>query len=150
VSEIDNSLTVKTGGIEVPGLVKRRARTTVELRDGQSFAIAGLLQAQNQRTVEQLPWLGSIPVIGALFRSTQFQQRETELVVVITPNLVKPAKPGAPLTSPLDTTMAANDVDLFLGGQLEVAKPRVQAIRDYIAVNGAALGAHGHIVGGIQ
>ena len=128
VSDIDPTLSVQSGGVAVPGIIKRRANTTVELRDGQAFAIAGLLQAQNQRTVDQLPWLANMPILGVLFRSQAFQQRETELVVIVSPSLVKPAKPGQPLESPLDTRMPANDLDAFG------------------AVNGQALGAYGHIV----
>jgi len=95
VSEIDPAVSVSVGGgIVVPGLSKRRAKTFVELKDGQSFAIAGLIQNFSQRTVEQLPWLGSLPIIGALFSSKEFLERETELVVIVTPHLVKPAKPG--------------------------------------------------------
>ena len=123
VSDIDPSLSVAVGGgISVPGLTKRRAKTNVELQDGQSFAIAGLLQLQSNRSIDQFPWLGSIPVLGALFRSTEFQERETELVVIVTPHLVKPAKPGELLATPLDTTLPANDVDLFVNGQLELRR----------------------------
>jgi pilus assembly protein CpaC len=94
----------------------------VELRDGQSFAIAGLLQASSTRTLDQLPWLGTIPVLGALFRSSQFQQNETELVVLVTPYLVKPVPPGKQLKTPLDSSLAGNDLDFFLNGRPEVAK----------------------------
>jgi pilus assembly protein CpaC len=100
----------------------RRASTAVELRDGQSFALAGMLQTTANRDTDQVPWLGSIPVIGALFRSQAFQNSETELVVIVTPHLVKPAKPGQPLKIPQDTTVPANDVDQFLVGDLEIKK----------------------------
>jgi pilus assembly protein CpaC len=142
VSELDASVAVNTGTVSVPGLTKRRARTTVELRDGQSFAIAGLLQTQSDRTVEQLPWLGSIPVIGALFRSTEFRSRETELVVIVTPQIVKPARPGMLLATPLDTSLPANDLDLFVSGKQEVKRN----MREEVAANGALLGRHGHIL----
>jgi pilus assembly protein CpaC len=122
VSSIDEALAVTIGGVSVPGLLVRRAQTTVELRDGQSFAIAGLLQANSTRTLDQLPWLGTIPVLGALFRSSQFQQNETELVVLVTPYLVKPVPPGKELKTPLDTSLAGNDLDFFLYGRPEVAK----------------------------
>ena len=146
VSEIDRSISVNTGIVSVPGLSKRRAKTTVELRDGQSFAIAGLLQAINERDIEQFPWLGSVPVLGTLFRSTSFRQRETELVVIVTPHLVKPAKPGAVIETPLDTTVPSNDVDLFLMGKLDRKKVRPAAIEQYITVAGAVAGPHGHIL----
>ncbi|MGH6838768.1 MAG: type II and III secretion system protein family protein [Methylocella sp.] len=122
VSSIDEALAVTIGGVSVPGLLVRRAQTTVELRDGQSFAIAGLLQANSTRALDQLPWLGTIPVLGALFRSSQFQQNETELVVLVTPYLVKPVPPGKQLKTPLDTSLAGNDLDFFLYGRPEVAK----------------------------
>ncbi len=122
VSNIDEALAVTIGGVSVPGLLIRRAQTTVELRDGQSFAIAGLLQASSTRALDQLPWLATIPVLGALFRSSQFQQNETELVVLVTPYLVKPVPPGKQLKTPLDSSLAGNDLDFFLNGRPEVAK----------------------------
>ena len=84
VSELDFTQAIQISGFTVPSLTKREARTTIELRDGQSFAIAGLLQSRNQRDISQLPWIGSVPVIGALFRSAAYQQEETDLVVIVT------------------------------------------------------------------
>ncbi len=143
VSEIDPTLAVAVGGgVSVPGLTKRRAKTNVELTDGQSFAIAGLLQSQANRSIDQLPYLGSIPILGALFRSTEFQERETELVVIVTPALVDPARPGQVLASPLDSTLPANDLDLFLGGQMEVPRDR----RTFVTSRRGAIGPRGHII----
>ncbi len=143
VSDIDPTLAVAVGGgVSVPGLTKRRAKTNVELRDGQSFAIAGLLQSQSTRSIDQLPWLGSIPVLGALFRSTAFQERETELVVIVTPALVRPTKPGQALASPLDTTLPANDVDLFVDGRMEVTRDP----RAFVTSRGTAATPYGHIL----
>jgi len=143
VSNIDPSISVPTGGgIAVPGLIKRRARTSVQLRDGQSFAIAGLLQNQSTRTVEQVPWLGSIPIIGTLFSSKNFQESETELVVIVTPAIVKPAKPGQLLASPLDTTMPPNDLDYFASGKIEVRRN----MREFVTKEGATVGPHGHLI----
>lgn len=125
VSDLDYTNAVLINSIAVPAITLRRARTTVELRDGQSFAIAGLIQEKSQRDIEQLPWLGSVPVLGALFRSTEFQKRETELVALVTPYLVKPVPPGNKdprLKTPLETTMAGNDFDLFLRGKAELSK----------------------------
>jgi pilus assembly protein CpaC len=124
VSELDYSNGVTLQGVQIPGLVKRRTKTTIELRDGQSFAIAGLLQAQSSRTVQEVPWLGQVPVLGALFRSPSFQQKETELVVIVTPYLVKPLAPGKQLRTPLDTSLAGNDLDFFLNARAEVPKSR--------------------------
>ncbi|QDM39624.1 type II and III secretion system protein family protein [Altererythrobacter sp. TH136] len=93
VSSIDSSASVTVNGLTVPGLQTRRASTTVELRDGESFAIAGLLRNDYQTTVRQLPLLGNIPILGALFRSSSFQKGETELLIVVTPRLVAPIRP---------------------------------------------------------
>ena len=143
VSDIDPTLSVAVGGgISVPGLTTRRAKTSVELRNGQSFAIAGLLQTQSNRNIQQLPWLGSIPVLGALFRSTAFQNKETELVVIVTPELVRPTKPGEPLTSPLETTLPANDVDLFVDGKTDITRDR----RALVTSRGQVVGPYGHIL----
>ena len=146
VSEIDPSVSVSTGVVSVPGLSKRRAKTTVELRDGQSFAIAGLLQAITHREIEQFPWLGSVPVIGALFRSAAFRQRDTELVMIVTPHLVNPAGPGALIETPLDTMVPSNDVDLFLMGKLELKRDRPAAVQHYVTTNEVIAGRHGHIL----
>lgn len=94
VSSIDSSASVTINGLTVPGLQTRRASTTVELRDGESFAIAGLLRNDFQTTVRQLPLLGNIPILGALFRSSSFQKGETELMIVVTPRLVAPLRPN--------------------------------------------------------
>jgi len=149
VSDIDPAISINTAGVTVPGLSKRKARTNIELRDGQSFAIAGLLQAISERNLEQLPWLSSIPVIGALFRSSEFRKRNTELVVIVTPFLVKPAKPGQLLGTPLDTRQPSNDLDYFINGNMDVQKasaPGATPLQDYIAVNGQALGPYGHML----
>ena len=93
VSSIDSTASISVNGLVVPGLQTRRVSTTLELRDGESFAIAGLLRKDFQTTVRQLPGLGSIPILGALFRSTSFQKGETELLIIVTPRLVKPIRP---------------------------------------------------------
>src|SRR5690606_30102419 len=93
VSAIDPAASLQVGGISIPGLKTRRASTTLELRDGESFAIAGLLQRDFETTINQVPLLGGIPILGALFRSTQFQKGETELLIVVTPRLVQPIRP---------------------------------------------------------
>jgi pilus assembly protein CpaC len=125
VSQLDPTGSLTIGGTQVPGLTVRRAETTIELRDGQSFAMAGLLQSTNTRDESQLPWIGEVPVLGALFRSAAFQRKETDLVIIVTPRLVRPARPGEKLATPLDNRLASNDRELFLRGQLEVpaAKP---------------------------
>jgi len=94
VSAIDPTASITIGSITIPGLRTRRASTTLELRDGESFAIAGLLQEDFKTSINQLPVLGSIPILGALFRSSNYQKGQTELLIVVTPHLVAPLKPG--------------------------------------------------------
>ncbi|WP_375783761.1 type II and III secretion system protein family protein [Bradyrhizobium sp. Pha-3] len=142
VSELDFSNAVTIAGTTIPALTRRDARTTVELRDGQSFAIAGLLQTRNQQDVSQLPWIGSVPVLGSLFSSKSYQQQETDLVIIVTPRLVAPAVPGQQLASPLDSRLPANDVDFFLNGQMEVRK----RYDDYVNSGGDVKGPYGHII----
>jgi pilus assembly protein CpaC len=120
VSQLDPTNTVSTGPIAIPALIVRRASTVVELRDGQSFAIAGLLQSINQQTQEQLPWIADVPILGALFRSASFERKETDLAIIVTPRLVKPARPGERLRTPADSSLPANELELFLTGQQEV------------------------------
>jgi pilus assembly protein CpaC len=142
VSELDFTNAVSISGTIIPALTRRDARTTVELRDGQSFAIAGLLQTRNRQDVSQLPWIGSVPVLGTLFRSSSYQQQETDLVIIVTPRLVAPAAPGQALASPLDSRLPANDVDFFLNGQMEVRK----RYDDYVNSGGDVKGPYGHII----
>lgn len=119
VSEIDPNNTLRVNDTEIPSLITRRAKTTVELRDGQSFAVAGLLQSQHTKAQRQLPWIGQVPVIGALLRSASFEKNETDLVIIVTPRLVQPAIPGQKLLTPFDKAVASNDVDFFLRGKME-------------------------------
>jgi len=125
VSQIDPTNTMSIGGITIPSLIVRRANTTVELHDGQSFAIAGLLQANSTTGAQQLPWLGDIPVIGALMKSASFQKNETELTIIVTPRLVRPARPIDVIKTPLDDRLPPNDMDFFLLGKHEVRRPAV-------------------------
>jgi pilus assembly protein CpaC len=90
VSELDWSAPIRLEGYIIPGITTRRASTTIELADGESFAIAGLLQENVRDSVKKYPLLGEIPVLGALFSSKAFQKNETELVIIVTPRLVKP------------------------------------------------------------
>lgn len=122
VSDIDPSNSVEVNNVRIPGLVVRRTNTTVELRDGQSLAIAGLLQNTHTKNQAQVPWLGQVPVLGALFKSADFQKAETDLVIIVTPRLVKPQRPGEKLRTPLDTPLAGNDVDFFVNGRAEVSE----------------------------
>ena len=112
------------------------------MRDGQSFAVAGLLSSQNRNNLAQVPWLGSVPVLGALFRSAAYQQKETDLVIIVTPRLIAPVVPGQRLVTPLDSRLPANDVDFFLMGQPEVKKEYC----DYVAGGGGLQGPYGHMI----
>lgn len=120
VSEIDTTASVTVGGVQVPGLSVRRASTTVELRDGQSFAIAGLLQGSHVSNKNGIPWIDDTPVLGTLFRSSSFQKNETDLVIIVTPRLVKPRVPGEKMATPLDGSVPANDPEFFIAGTQEV------------------------------
>lgn len=142
VSELDFANSIVITGTVVPALAKREARTTIELRDGQSFAIAGLLQSDNVRDLTQLPWIGSVPVLGALFRSTSYQHKETDLVVIVTPHLVQPASPGQQLATPFDKQLAGNDADLFLAGREDVRKQYI----DFVTAGGQLGAPYGHMM----
>ncbi|MDX1823121.1 MAG: hypothetical protein R3354_00300, partial [Thiohalomonadales bacterium] len=118
VSSIDPSNGFQASGFNIPGFITRRTGTTVEMADGQAFAIAGLIQNNMNNVVNKVPALGSIPVLGALFRSTEFKRNETELVVVVTPRLVKPGN-GDKVAMPTDVVIPPSDVDQYLMGFLE-------------------------------
>ncbi len=120
VSSIDPTITASVGGTPLLAFKVRRAVTTVELRDGQSFAIAGLLQDDFSDASGQVPWLGDVPILGALFRSAEFQRQQTELVIIITPHLVTPTS-GEALALPTDRIRIPTEAELFLNGQLEGA-----------------------------
>ena len=124
VSSIDPSASVEINNLIIPGLQTRRAKTTVELRDGESFALAGLLRRDFQSTVRQFPILGSLPIIGTLFRSTGFNRDETELVIVVTPRIVRPVRPQN-LKLPTDRVKPPNEADLFLLGRTDTGVPPV-------------------------
>ena len=147
VSSIDPSTSINTGLVSVPGLKVRRAHTTVELRDGESFTVAGLLKDDYQNNIRQLPWVGELPVIGALFRSTDFQRDETELVIVVTPHLVVPRRAAA--ATPLDHFVPPSDIELFLIGQQrgsgEYLSPEDRALIS-ADPKGGVDGPHGHVL----
>jgi len=117
VSSLDSSTTVTSGGVSVPGFRRRQTTTTVELRDGESFAIAGLLQDDFQGSTSQVPWLGDIPILGALFRSSDYQRDQSELMIFVTAHLVTPTR-GEALLLPTDRIRVPNETQLFLNGQL--------------------------------
>ena len=114
VSQLSNNGSVTINGITIPALTVRRAETTVELGSGQSFAIAGLLQDQTTITGNGVPFLGDVPIIGALFRSDGFQRQETELVIVVTPYLTRPTSDPRAISLPTNGWVAPNDAERIL------------------------------------
>ena len=116
VSGIDSSISIQNDGFSVNGFRRRESSTTVEMRDGESFAIAGLLQDDFRDLDGQVPWLGDIPVLGALFRSAEYKREQTELVIIITPHLVTATR-GEALALPTDRIRPPTESELFLFGR---------------------------------
>jgi pilus assembly protein CpaC len=131
------------GGAEIPSLNTRRAGTTVELRDGESFAIAGLLQDDFRDSVGQVPWLGDLPILGALFRSANYQREQTELVIIVTGHLVNPVR-GEALALPTDRVTIPTEADLFLHGRLTGAPRQGTAAGDVAAQDFS--GSYGYVM----
>ena len=121
VSEPDDTLGIQVNEIFVPGFSTRRASTAVELGNGQSFAIAGLLEDKVKSVIEKVPGLGDLPILGQLFTSQEFQRNETELIMIVTPHLVKPLNPG-PRPLPTDHYQEPSDWDFYLLGKQEARK----------------------------
>lgn len=118
VSDLDFGKAIVIQGFLIPSITTRRASTTVELRDGQSFAIAGLIREDLREKMSKFPLLGDVPILGTLFRSSDFQKNETELIIVITPRLVRPVD-GDELPLPHDGFIEPNELDFYLMGALE-------------------------------
>ena len=116
VSGLDPTVSVSNGSVSVNGFRVRKAQTTVELRDGESFAIAGLLEDDFQSANSQVPFLGDIPILGALFRSANYQRAQSELVVIVTAHLVSPTR-GEALALPTDRVRPPTERELFLLGK---------------------------------
>ena len=137
VSAVDFSVAVQG----TPGLTVRRATTTIELRDGQSFAIAGLFQDDFSDTIEQIPLLGEIPILGALFRSSKFQAQETELVIIVEAHLVKPAPIGS-LATPADNFIPPSESDIWLFGRIEAPGSGIPREGGLAAQGAGGIGGH--------
>jgi pilus assembly protein CpaC len=116
VSELSDGGSVRLNGFTVPAMTTRRAETTVELGSGQSFMLAGLLQNRNNNSIERTPFLGDLPILGSLFRSAGYRRSETELVIVVTPYLVRPT--SGQLALPTDGYRNPSDPQLMLEGKL--------------------------------
>jgi pilus assembly protein CpaC len=117
VSSIDKSNGVVVNGFPIDGFRRRETSTTVEMRDGESFAIAGLLADDFADISGQVPWIGDVPILGALFRSAEYERRQTELVIIVTPHLVSPTR-GEALALPTDRVRPPTEQDLFLFGRV--------------------------------
>lgn len=118
VSDIDFSLGVNLASTRVPGLTERHSETTIRLKDGQSFVIAGLLSDTVRSNVDKVPWLGDVPILGTMFRSSSYRREETELLVVVTAHLVAPLDERPRLPGE-DMTTDPSDLELFLLGKAE-------------------------------
>ncbi|MFW8596204.1 type II and III secretion system protein family protein [Cribrihabitans neustonicus] len=116
VSAIDPTNSLELSGLTIDAFSRRETSTTVEMRDGESFAIAGLIRDEFLDNSSQLPWLGDVPVLGALFRSADYQREQTELVIIISAHLVTPTR-GEALTLPTDRVKPPSEKDLFLFGR---------------------------------
>jgi pilus assembly protein CpaC len=148
VSAIDPTTSVTSAGTTVPGLKVRRAHTTIELRDGESFTIAGLLEDDYLSNIDQMPWVGDIPVLGTLFRSTNYQKKQTELVIVVTPHLAVPRR--ARSATPADGFIPPSDVELFIaGGQRgspSFLSPEDRVLLTADPTKAGIDGPHGHVL----
>jgi pilus assembly protein CpaC len=134
VSELSGQGSITLNGFQVPALTVRRAETSVELGSGQSFMIAGLMSNNAQNTVKKMPGAGDLPIIGALFRSTNFQRGETELVIVVTPYLVNPVD-ASDIVYPTDGHQNPNDIQRLFGnmesdGKSGTTRPKPRAAND--------------------
>jgi pilus assembly protein CpaC len=124
VSQITSQGAITTNGLTIPALTVRRADTTIELGSGQSFAIAGLLQDNVSNDIQRFPGLGDLPVLGALFRSTSFQRNESELLIVVTPYIVRPIDDPRTIRYPTDAWQPATDLERIMFGLVASPKPR--------------------------
>ena len=158
VSQLSSAGTVTLGGFSIPGIITRRAETTIELGSGQSFMIGGLLSNNVTNSTDKVPGIGALPVIGALFRSNNFRRQQTELVIVVTPYLVKPVD-ASQIKLPTDGFKAPSDADRWLLGStfhgdsgakrpVPVAAPNAQAAATPPAANAIATSAASAPAGG--
>ena len=116
VSAIDPTNTLELNGLSINAFSRRETSTTVEMRDGESFAIAGLIKDEFLDNASQLPWISDVPVLGALFRSADYQRSQTELVIIVSAHLVTPTR-GEALALPTDRIKPPSEADLFLFGR---------------------------------
>lgn len=132
VSALDNTNPLRLNGVEVPSLTIRRAATTIELQNGESFAMAGLFQQEYANNVRQIPGISEVPVLGALFRSARWRRRETELLILVTPRLVTAEESRILSPNPVMSALEPTSIELILAGQ--------NADRPFVTPVGAAPG----------
>ena len=118
VSDLDFTTAVRFNGFVIPGLTSRKVETVIELNEGQTFAIAGLLNNNMTASKDVTPLLGDLPVVGALFRSVRYQRKETELVVLVTPRLVSPMNPDQVPAMPGEAWREPNELDMYLNADI--------------------------------
>ncbi|MGB1234679.1 MAG: type II and III secretion system protein family protein [Planktomarina sp.] len=143
VSSLDSANGITANGFSVSAFRKREASTTVEMRDGESFAIAGLVQDDFQDLKGQVPWLGDIPILGTLFRSAEYQRAQSELVIIVTPHLVNPVR-GEAFALPTDRVTPPTERDLFLNGRLTGRAPTSGPARE--VANQQFSGSYGYVL----
>jgi pilus assembly protein CpaC len=145
VSQISSTGQLQINGFNIPALTTRRAETTIELGSGQTFALGGLLQNNIADTVNKVPGLGELPVLGPLFRSNQFQRNESELVILVTPYLVRPVSTQR-LATPSDGYTPPNDLDMVLDGSTQRPSLRVGGKEPVGPQGSGAIGPAGFIL----
>ena len=144
VSAIDPSNGITIDGFQIDAFTRRETSTTVEMRDGESFAIAGLIEDEFLDSANQMPWLGDIPVLGALFRSANYQRSQTELVIIITAHLVSPTR-GEALILPTDRIKPPSEGDLFLFGRVSQTDSGARGAAGEVA-NQDFSGSYGYVM----
>lgn len=154
VSELDFQNALRLQGFTIPAITTRRASTTIELGDGQSFAIGGLMRDNVRESIKKFPILGELPIVGALFRSSAFQKSETELLIIVTPHLVKPMDMTAQ-TLPTDYYVEPNDFEFFLlglpekggfGGRVGLKSPAAEVLSNRVGGGNLLEGQFGHMM----
>lgn len=144
VSALDEANGYTDGTLSIAGFSRRETSTTIEMRDGESFAIAGLLQDNFLDNNQQLPWLGDIPVLGALFRSAEYTRAQSELVVIVTAHLVTPTR-GEALALPTDRVKPPTEQELFLFGHVSGGKKKQKGAAGEVAKQDFS-GSYGYVM----
>lgn len=144
VSSIDASNGIEIDGFEIDAFRTRRSSTTVQMRDGESFAVAGLLQDDFTNLNSQVPWLGDIPVLGALFRSAEYERSQSELVIIVTPHLVSPTR-GEALALPTDRIRLPSEAELFMFGKVAGQNRKFDGVAGEVAKQDFG-GSYGYVL----